>query len=151
MDKEKMIDCLTNLAQLDIDAFFAYEQALKNIDQQDIYDKIDKFRQDHQRHINDLGKLINEYGGTPPTQSKDFKGYLIEGMTMIRSLTGVNGALSAMETNEELTNKRYKEALDAADKGNFPAAVKDLIERNYGDEKRHLQYIRETLEVLENV
>lgn len=146
MDNQKIVKLLADLAQLDIDASYAYEQALKNIDQQDIYRDIDMFRNDHLRHIDELNALIEKYDGEPVEKSQDFKGYLIEGFTSLRSMTGTEGALKAMESNEVLTNKNYKSALDQAN--NVPNEVKDLLNANYGDEQRHLDYIRNTLKRL---
>lgn len=147
MDTKKLVKKLSNLAQLDIDAVHAYEEALKNIDKSEIHKKISDFRDDHLRHINNLNDLIVKFGGIPPERTKDFKGYLIQGFTSLRSVTGTVGALNAMETNEVLTNKTYKNALE--DEENMPLEVRSIIEENYLDEQRHLDYIRMTIKSLE--
>jgi uncharacterized protein (TIGR02284 family) len=146
MDNQKVVELLADLAQLDIDASHAYEQALKNIDQEEVYRHIDMFRNDHLRHIDELNSLIEKYDGEPVENTQDFKGYLIEGFTSLRSMTGTEGALKAMESNEVLTNKNYKNALDKAT--TVPEDVKKLLQANYGDEQRHLDYIRNTLKRL---
>lgn len=142
MESKQLIDKLCNLAQLDIDAVHAYDEALQHIDNQNIYESIKEFRDDHIRHINDLSEVITSFGGTPPERTKDFKGYLIQGFTSLRSITGTIGALKAMETNEVLTNKTYANALESNE---MPKEVRTLVEKNYEDEKRHLNYIRTTL------
>jgi len=147
MDNSDIQKFLTKLTQLDIDASFAYEQALKQIDDPDIFRNIKKFHDDHLRHIEDLSILICQYGGTPPEKTKDFKGYLIEGFTAFLSVIGTKGALIAMESNEKLTNKKYREALEQKD--NLPHNVESLIAKNYGDEKTHLEYITKTLQHLQ--
>jgi len=141
-----VIKMLKDLCQLDIDAAYAYEQALKQIDDQKIHQEIESFRQDHLRHIDDLNDLLKKLGQEPLEISKDFKGFLIEGFTAIRSMTGIEGALSAMEGNEKTTNKHYSEALK--DHPNLDLEVKTLLENNYGDEKTHLNYIQNTLKQL---
>jgi uncharacterized protein (TIGR02284 family) len=141
MEKD-LIKKLCDLAQLDIDAVYAYNQALERITDNDIYKSIANFRDDHIRHIKDLSEEIIKHNGEPPKQTKDFKGYLIEGFTSLRSITGTQGALKAMETNEVLTNKTYKKALDD---DSLSIEIRKLIERNYSDEKRHLEYIRSVL------
>lgn len=149
MDNTEIVKRLTRLAQLDIDAVYAYEQALKYIDSNDVYKNINSFMHDHLRHIDNLNSLIKAHGGDPLEKTQDFKGYLIEGMTMIRSITGTAGALEGMKTNENLTNRVYKEAL--LDGDDLPEDVIRVIEANYDDEKRHLRYIKEALEMLEKV
>jgi uncharacterized protein (TIGR02284 family) len=142
MKNDNLIDKLCNLAQLDIDAVHAYNQALEQISDSTVYKNIASFRDDHVRHIEDLSEEIRKKGGEPPEQTQDFKGYIIEGFTSLRSITGTHGALKAMETNEVLTNKTYKEALDHND---LPDETRKIIEKNYSDEKRHLEYIRKAL------
>jgi len=142
-----VINVLTKLSQLDIDAAYAYEQALAQIEEKDIYNTIYKFREDHLRHINELSALIRQYNGTPPERTKDFKGYLIEGFTYLRSLTGTEGALKAMRSNEITTNKYYKQAIE--ENPNLPADVLMLLQRNFNDEKTHLSYITSTIKTFE--
>ncbi len=142
MEKNEIVNCLLNLVQLDIDAVHAYRQAIQKIDIQTVKDQLTLFKADHHRHIKDLSPMIETFGGTSPEFSKDFKGYLIEGFTAIRSITGTEGALKAMKTNEQLTTKTYDKAL----KNDLPPEVREVVARNSEDEKRHLQYIERALE-----
>lgn len=141
MDTQKLIAKLNDLIQLDIDAVEAYKQALKNIDDKSVYDKINQFCLDHERHIIDLSQAVRKLDGKPIERSQDFKGFLIEGFTAIRSATGTEGALKAMKTNEKLTNQKYHDAMIL----DLPAEIKLIIEKNYADEKRHLDYIQSVL------
>jgi uncharacterized protein (TIGR02284 family) len=141
MNSQDVIDRLSSLMQLDIDAMHAYGQAVDNIKDPAIKNELTMFRDDHERHIGDLALAINNLGGTPPERSRDFKGFLIEGFTALRSITGTEGALKAMQGNEELTNKKYGDALGL----DLPPAIRDVVERNYRDEQRHLAYINEAL------
>lgn len=71
----------------------------------------------------------------------NFKGFLIEGFTAIRSAMGTEGALKAMRSNERKTNQDYSDALSL----DMPADVRAIVQRNYEDERRHLGYVEETL------
>ena len=73
---------------------------LKNIDNTTIHTKIGEFRGDHIDHINDLSKIITNMGEESPPLNKDIKGFLIKSFTAIRSATGTEGALKAMQSNE---------------------------------------------------
>jgi demethoxyubiquinone hydroxylase (CLK1/Coq7/Cat5 family) len=147
MNAESYIKQLCDLSQLDIDAVNAYETALKHIDDPKIHQEIEQFRQDHLTHVKDLNNLIQKYGGTPPEFTKDLKGYGIEMMTALRSIVGMKGALKAMKTNEILVNKKYAQSFENT--GIFPEDIRSLIQKNYGDEKRHLTYIEDALRLLD--
>ncbi|HEY0526164.1 MAG TPA: DUF2383 domain-containing protein [Stellaceae bacterium] len=142
MTQQDPISHLVTLAQLDIDAARAYVQAVDAIDIPSIRDRLDDFRQDHERHVRELSEVIRWMGGEPPERAPDVKGFFIAGYTAIRSTMGIAGALRAMKTNEMMTNAIYERAL-AID---LPDDVRGLIERNREDERRHLAYIESVLE-----
>jgi rubrerythrin len=142
MTAQASLDHLVTLVQLDIDAVQAYGQAIDNIDIPEIRERLDDFREDHERHIDELSAAIRRLGGEPPERAADFKGYLIEGYTAIRGAMGIAGALRAMKMNEILTNTTYEQAL-ALD---LPNDVMAIIGRNREDERRHLAYIEAVLE-----
>lgn len=141
MDRDDILDGLEELIQLDIDANHAYGQAIKNIDDPMIREKLVLFQSDHRRHADVLSEKMRELGGTPPELTKDFKGFFISGFTALRSMTGTKGALEAMETNERLTNSKYEKAV----KSDFPADIASIVRANLADEQRHLAFIREAL------
>lgn len=141
MASDNPIEILSKLVKLDIDATHAYEEALENIEHSNIKVQISSFKQDHERHIRELSDCIRDLGGEAPKMSKDFKGYLIEGFTKVRSLTGTEGALKAMKSNEMLTNKIYQEALNQ----DFTPRVREVVRKNREDERRHLEYIETCL------
>jgi uncharacterized protein (TIGR02284 family) len=141
MNRDEILDNLEKLIQLDVDATHAYDQAIKNVSEQAIKDKLISFQADHRRHIDLLSAQVLEFGGTPPELTSDFKGFLISGFTALRSLTGTKGALEAMETNERLTTSKYSEACKLA----FPADVLAIVQSNLADEQRHLSFVREAI------
>ena len=78
--------------------------------------------------------------------SNYFKGYVIEGMTALRSMLGTVQALKAMKSNEELTNRRYMEALHL----DLPEDIRAVVEQNRDDERRHLDYIVRAIDQFEH-
>jgi uncharacterized protein (TIGR02284 family) len=135
---EDAIKTLNDLIHLDVDAIHAYRQAIDACDTAEIKDRLTEFRGDHERHVRDLAVVVRGLGGEPD-ERQDLKGFLIEGFTAITS-HGDRSALVAMRGNEELTTRRY----DAARKANLTEA-RDLIERNYQDEVRHLTWIKDAI------
>lgn len=141
MDTQETADKLNSLIKLDVDAVSAYNQALDQIDVPDVEAQMTRYRDDHERHITALSEIVEKLGEKPAERSKDFKGFLIEGFTMLRGAGGTQAALQAMETNEKLTNKKYGEAMN----WDVSAEVHDVITMNYQDEREHLTYIERQL------
>jgi len=144
MNRDEILNQLEKLIQLDVDATHAYDQAIKNVDDQVIKDKLILFQGDHRRHIDLLSAKVLELGGTPPELTSDFKGFIITGFTALRSLTGTKGALEAMETNEKLTNSKYQDAVNMA----WPTDIISVIQSNLADEQRHLSFVREAISTI---
>jgi rubrerythrin len=144
MVRDSILDNLSKLIHLDVDAAHAYDQAIRNVDDQAVKEKLIQFQSDHLRHIDQLSGKVRELGGTAPELASDFKGFIIAGFTALRSLTGTKGALEAMETNERLTVSGYTEA----SKLDFPVDVLARVQSNLADEQRHLSTIREALATL---
>lgn len=139
-DLEANVRTLNDLIQLDYDAVQAYEQAIERVDADDVDVRVDldSFRQDHERHISDLQNAVRVLGGQPKDPSRDLKGLLLEGLTALRSATGTLGALKAMRMNEKVTNKSYSKAADIR----LPFAAREVVARNFDDERRHLSVIK---------
>jgi uncharacterized protein (TIGR02284 family) len=144
MEPKDIISKLINLAKVDIDAAYAYEQALENVEWPEMHEQLKEYQQDHMRHVNELSAEIINLGGDPPKRSLDFKGFFISGFTALRSISGTKGALKAMKNNESLTNSAYEKALEE----NFPGPIQTLLLRNLQDEKRHMAFIQSQINVL---
>ncbi len=141
--KDKVLKRLNKLHQVDVDAIHAYKEAIDRIENYKIRDKLKEFKLEHDRHLDDLERLIKAKGGELPARKKDVKGILIEGLTALRSSVGDEQALKAMRQIGEFTNKHYFEAIKEL---NHDEECMRVIERNFADEKRHLIFFKETLE-----
>jgi rubrerythrin len=142
--QEELIEAMSELAQVDIDALHAYSQALEQIEDEVIRSRLEEFMAQHREHIDRLSAAIKELGGQPPAFSKDFKGFFIEGFTALRSSTGMIGALKALRTTEEITHRYYAKAVPME----APARLKDIYRRHLSEERIHLDYVVSNLEAL---
>jgi uncharacterized protein (TIGR02284 family) len=142
MTRDEIIGTLTELAQLDIDAVLAYDAALDEIRDASLADVLEAFQDDHEQHVHDLSAAIIHFGGTPPSYNRDAKGFLMAGMTSIASKIGARGALLALRANETLVSGRYETALGR----DLPLEAKDIVERCYEDERRHLAFVQRALD-----
>ena len=135
------IDSVQDLIHLDMDAIKAYEQAIKACEHQVVASQLRSFQGDHQRHVRDLSEELRRLGEQPDVRT-DLKGFFIEKFTAITSM-GTRSALMSMMGNEQLTTSRYKAALELQD---LPESTKQIIRTNYGDEQRHLDWIKNALD-----
>ncbi|AUX41565.1 hypothetical protein SOCE26_029860 [Sorangium cellulosum] len=134
-----VIEVLNDLIQLDRDAIASYEQAIKACEHVQTREMLARFRDDHARHVVDLSAHVVAIGGVA-AQDRDLKGKIIEGFTAITSV-GDHSALLAMRGNEELSNRYYEAALNET----LTTEARAIVERNYGDEQRHLAWIKDAL------
>jgi uncharacterized protein (TIGR02284 family) len=135
------ISSVQDLIHLDMDAINAYEQAIKACEHEVVATQLRSFQADHRRHVSQLSDEMRKLGEQPQVRT-DLKGFFIEKFTAITSI-GTRSALMAMRGNEQLTNARYKAALDLQD---LPESTKQIIRTNYSDEQRHLEWIKSALD-----
>lgn len=137
MDDKEIAQKLGSLAQLDIDAVHVYREAIEKVEDPQVRETLVRYCEEHERHIAELSAKISRLGEAPPDFSSDFKGFFIHGFTSLRSITGIEGVLNAMHTNEKLINKNYSEA----GSWNLPKNIQTIVNLAYEDEKHHLEYI----------
>lgn len=138
---KQAIDKLNELLMLDHDAVKAYSSAIEHIDIPYVKERLAEFRGDHERHITNLRELIVRLGGEPKDHV-DFKGPFIDALTKARSMMGNEQAIKAMKSNEELTNKKYSEALSVG----LSSEATEVVRKNYEDEQRHLAFIEQVIQ-----
>jgi uncharacterized protein (TIGR02284 family) len=135
------IQSLQDLIHLDMDAINAYQKAIDACEHPSVADQLRQFQGDHRRHVKELSGELERLGEKPDVRT-DLKGFFIEGFTGLTSL-GTHSALVSMKGNEKLTTSKYKAALELQD---LPQSAKDLLQRNFRDEARHLQWIEDALQ-----
>ena len=135
-----LVRALNDLVALDLDAVEAYQSAIDRIDAVPLRERLREFQGDHQRHVRELSECVMRFGGKP-RRRPDVKGFFLKGFTAATSMMGDGNALSAMRGNEELTSRTYRKALEQS----WPADLREMIERNYADEVRHLAFVEEAL------
>lgn len=124
---------LKQLLELELDAIRAYDSAITRIGNDDYRAQLTAFRADHQRHVQQLARVLGESGREPP-KGPDLKRVLTEGKVVVASLIGDRALLFAMRTNESDTKVAYERASASA---LVAPQVKELLRRNLADERRH--------------
>ena len=135
---------LNDLLQLDRDAVQAYTLAEKGLESEEYKASIRRFKGDHERHIQELERLITTRGGTPVSlphlSSSPFK-LAAQGLGDLGSDTAV---LLAFKSNERLSRDKYQRAANQA----YPLDVQAVLEAGAEDESSHYDWVQTTLEEL---
>jgi hypothetical protein len=105
MAEKSEVAKLRSLAQLDADAVGAYDAAIARVREPLVRERLNEFRIDHVRHVQDLNAFIQRLGGEPVELKPDLKGTAMRSLTAVTSLMGTEAALVAMLGNEEFTNR----------------------------------------------
>lgn len=135
---------LNNLIELDYDAIGAYESAIERVDDTQSKNRLAEFMADHQKHTENLGEHLRAMGEEVPTKG-DAKGMLTKGKVVMADLMGDKAILKAMKSNEDDTNTAYEQAMAHAD---MAAELKQTIQSNLEDERRHRQWIEQRIQEL---
>jgi rubrerythrin len=134
---KRVVQRLRILAKFDVDAVGAYQAAIERVTEPAIKEKLNGFRLDHARHVQDYNAVISQLGGETVEMTPEPAGIVLKGVTAATSMLGTRAALLAMLANEQLSNATYEVMLRMS----WPPEVKALIEHNRADEKRHLEWI----------
>jgi rubrerythrin len=141
-DVEPDVETLFGLAQMDAEAALAYETTAELIDDERVAETLRAFAGDHRRHVDDIGRLLSERGEQLETATPDPEASTFVSLAAAVAPLGLSAALRAMIGNEQFTNSVYSTAVEVI---SDPEALA-LLERNYADEQRHLNWLTRELE-----
>ena len=139
----KLIAELNDLLQLDHDAVEAYTIAIDSIRDPSRRESLVSFRADHKRHIEELAALVRGRGGLP-IELPHPTGALKLAVQAIGSLGDDRSLLLAFKAVEGQVRDKYQRMasrITAAD-------AADVVTRAAEDEKRHYQWVEQTLQEL---
>lgn len=142
MDSHELIDRLSVFINVDYDAIKQYDLILFNINDQDVLQQIELFRQDHEYHIRDYTDMLERIMGKIQEPQDREKDVFFKETVMVQSGTGMRGALEALESVEKAVNTVYSGGVTE----DFPDNIREVLERNCADERRHLEYIQQVLQ-----
>ena len=135
------IATLNDLLQLDHDAVGAYGIAIHAATDESHRQTLREFRADHERHIDEITRLIQDRGGkplqTPHLPTSVFK--LV--VQKAGALGGPTSLLLAFKANERQSRDKFRRAAENAD----DLEVADVLARAADDEIRHYDWAVRTL------
>ena len=141
-NQENFTEALKALLELEYAAADAYETAVTRLESQEYKIKLESFKKDHERHIEEVSSLLRDHHHEIPEKSVVGKQLLTTGKVVIANLIGDNAILQAMVSNEIDTNTAYERMQNHEDK--WPEA-EDIIDRGLQDERMHKEWLEKTL------
>ena len=130
------------LVELDFDAVEAYEAAINRIENSAYKSKLEEFKKDRQRHVQELSGLLREHEEDPPTGPSMGKQWLTKGKIILANLISDKTILAAMKTNEDDANTAYERMVAHEDKWEDAAMI---LQRGLQDERRHREWLEKTI------
>lgn len=137
------LQMVRNICQLHIDAVSAYDRALTFIGERKIYNEMANFQHQHIHCIEQLNSKLKDYGQRPQPKQVDIKGYILDGLTAIRSMAGLWNALKSIEFIENNLTMIYDDCLHK--NTDMTDDIKDILSQNYFAQIEHLLYIQKIL------
>jgi rubrerythrin len=136
---------LNDLLQLDHDAIQAYSIAIARIRNETYKQTLREFKADHERHIEELTRLVKHHGGTPVPLPHLPSGVFKLAVQAVGALGGDRGVLLAFKSNERQVRDKYRRM---AEQQHTDTEMSAVLSRAAGDESRHYSWVLETLEDL---
>jgi competence protein ComEA len=137
--EDRELEELIAIAELDREAAAAYDLAAYGLPSEEVRDQLTAFRDDHLRHVVDIGALLRTRGVDLPDETGRAEASAMADLAAAAVEMGTKATLLAMIGNERLTNGTYESALLAITDPDARA----LLERNFADDKRHLAWLQE--------
>jgi demethoxyubiquinone hydroxylase (CLK1/Coq7/Cat5 family) len=135
------IATLNDLLQLDHDAVGAYGIAIHAATDESHREALRGFRADHERHIEEITRLIQDRGGKPLQAPHLPTGVFKLAVQKAGALGGQTALLMAFKANERQSRDKYRRTAENAD--DFEVA--DVLARAADDEIRHYDWAVRTL------
>lgn len=135
------IATLNDLLQLDHDAVGAYGIAIGATTDEARRETLREFRADHERHIEEITRLIQDRGGKPIQAPHVPTSMFKLAVQKAGALGGETALLLAFKANERQSRDKYRREAEAAD----DLEVADVLARAADDEIRHYDWAGRTL------
>lgn len=138
------IAMLNDLLQLDHDAVGAYGVAINATTDESRREALRGFRADHERHIEEITRLIQDRGGKPIQSPHLPTGVFKLAVQKAGAMGGETALLLAFKANERQGRDKYRRAAENSD----DLEVADVLARASEDEIRHYDWAVRTLQEL---
>lgn len=139
--QNNFVDAIKELVELDYDAIEAYEAAINRITDENYKTQLQRFKEDHERHVKELNELLLKHKEEKVTGPSS-KQWLTKGKVVLATQIGDKAILQAMLSNEKDTNTAYERLNNHTDKWDD---AEKILEQGFKDEQKHKKWIENQL------
>ncbi len=139
--QKSFIEAVKELIELNYDALEAYEVAIDNIEDSEYKKNFKEFKDDHKRHIAELGTFLSKCNEIYPSGPDNTKSLLAIGRTELASLFGDRNIMNALLANEEDANDAY-ERMNARISDSSDAQIAQIIAQGLEDARKHKDWLK---------
>jgi len=143
-DGATLVAELNDLLQLDHDAIRAYALAAERLSEQGLRSVVRRFREDHERHADELTRLIRSQGGTPTELPRAPTGPFELAVQAVGAFGGDRALLLAFKVNERRGRDQYRAATGRA----YAPEAAAVVRRAAATEASHYAWALEALDDL---
>jgi rubrerythrin len=133
---------LQALVEFEYDVIEAYEAAIHRLEDETYRLKLEEFKNDHGRHIEELSAILKKHNEKVPTGPSS-KQWLTKGKVVVANIVGDRAILMAMSSNEDDSILAYERMVGAIEQWED---AKDPLNRGLADEMRHKAWLKQVLE-----
>lgn len=141
MNEQETARTLDALLYMDRMTVRLYDEAIAKLDEQTTA-TLTKFRDDHQRHEQRLGRLAG--GRKPEDPSDDVKSLVEEHARVMRAAQGRDAIMEALLIAERTNAAMY----DAADNLQTSGDISQTLSQHHADEHTHVEFVEQHVPVL---
>jgi rubrerythrin len=134
------LNAIQALVELEYDTREAYEEAIKKISNDDYKIKLNEFCQDHEHHIMELSKILQNHNEPTTAKPSIVKYFITKGKVVLGEVIGDQTILAAMASNEIDTNIAYERINARHDRLDD---AKEILKQGLKDEKKHKKWFDE--------
>ncbi len=140
-------ELLGTLARLDAEAAHAYAAAAEVVEDDETRSQLERFAEDHLRHVEDIGRMLAAMGEEAAGVPTDPGTMLLPALVRMAAPLGMPSVLLALLNDEQVTSASYDDAVGYA----WDDDAERVLERCRADEERHLRWLSEQYAELERM
>ena len=144
-DSATLVAQLNDLLQLDYDAVRAYSAAIERLAAEGFRNTARRFCEDHDRHADELTRLIRSQGGTPIELHDLATGPFRLAVRSVGAFAGDRGLLLVFKAHARRVRDEYR----AASRRAYPPEAAAVVRRAAADEANHYAWALEALDDLD--
>lgn len=139
MEKQELTEKMSSLLVMNELTIQIYDTAMSKVQDGEMQLQLEKFRSEHEHHVQQIKDWFQESGEKPVKPSKEFQNFMRVHLASITAAQGEAEALKAMHLSEAADNAEYGEAA----KMKAPEQVTKMLKSHLRMEHKHLQAVEQ--------